>query len=80
MTTPTQDCGCSATRPLARIDWQALLAELAGLIGARRAVLGVSAVGRASNNTAATLGLDDFTEEMAARFSPINPMLPMALV
>ncbi|HMN80731.1 MAG TPA: helix-turn-helix transcriptional regulator [Burkholderiaceae bacterium] len=60
--------------------WQAVMAELAGTIGARGGVLGVTTVGGSEGSFVVKHGVEDFTPEISARMNPINPVLPMVLV
>ena len=60
--------------------WRPVLAELAGLIQARRGMIGVGFVGAGDGTIAVQFGLEDFTPEVAERMGPINPLMPLVLV
>jgi PAS domain-containing protein len=59
--------------------WPTLVAELAGMIGARRAVLGVSTPSGQGSAVSIAHGLDWGTQE-SVRYDPLNPILPLGLV
>jgi GAF domain-containing protein len=60
--------------------WSAVLAEIGALIGARRGVLGTVTPQGSVPLLAAAYGLDDFTPDVQARITPINPLVPLGLV
>ncbi|MCB4822153.1 helix-turn-helix transcriptional regulator [Roseicella aerolata] len=59
--------------------WELVLAELAGMIGARRAFLGIGSPGGTMKAIVVDHGID-FSPQDAARYNPINPILPLGMV
>ena len=66
------DCAVDPAR------WQVVIPQLAGLIGARRAALGVATISGAMPVVAALHGYDGV--DNMATYAPLNPLLPLSLV